>query len=155
MAYLEVGSVAPEFSLPDEKGKLHSLADYEGKKIVLYFYPKDDSYGCITEACQFRDDYDEYKKAGVEILGVSVDGQKSHMKFIAKYDLRFTLLTDPTFETLEAYGVWSKKSIYGKTFLGVRRTTYVIDEDRKIVKVFEKVKPKGHSQEILASFNQS
>jgi peroxiredoxin Q/BCP len=152
MAYVEIGSKAPEFSLPDENGKLHSLADYKGKKVVLYFYPKDDSYGCVTEACEFQDDYDEYQKAGVVILGVSIDGQKSHMKFITKYDLRFTLLTDHTFETLEAYGVWSKKSIFGRTFLGVQRTTYVIDEEGKVVKVFDKVKPKGHSKMILACF---
>ena len=153
MAYLEIGLMAPEFSLPDEHGKLHSLIDYRGKKLVLYFYPKDDSYGCINEACEFRDDYDEYEKAGVEILGISVDGQSAHMRFIAKYDLQFTLLTDPTFETLEAYGVWSEKSIFGKSFLGVRRTTYVIDEEGKVVNIFTRVKPKGHSKEILASFN--
>lgn len=155
MAYLEIGADAPEFSLPDEHGKLHNLVDYRGRKLVLYFYPKDDSYGCINEACNFRDDYDEYKKAGVEILGVSVDGQSSHMRFIAKYDLQFTLLTDPNFETLEAYGVWTPKTIYGKTRWGIKRTTYVINEEGKVVSIFTKVKPKGHSREILATFQSS
>lgn len=152
MATLAIGSVAPAFSLPDEHGELHSLSDYRGKKVVLYFYPKDDTSGCTTEACEFRDDYDEYEKAGVVILGVSKDGQKSHTKFKEKYDLPFTLLSDESTEVQQAYGVWGEKSMYGRQYMGTMRTTYVIDEEGKVVAAFEKVKPKGHSQEILASF---
>jgi peroxiredoxin Q/BCP len=154
MAYLEIGSTAPAFTLPDENGKLHSLADYKGKRVVLYFYPKDDTSGCTTEACEFRDDYDAYEKAGVVILGVSKDGQKSHTKFKTKYDLPFTLLSDESTEMQQAYGVWGEKSMYGKKYMGTFRTTYVIDEEGKVVKVFEKVKPKGHSQMILSSFEE-
>ena len=154
MAYLEVGSFAPAFTLPDENGKVHSLVDYRGRKVVLYFYPKDDTSGCTTEACEFRDDYDVYEKAGVVILGVSKDGQKSHTKFKEKYDLPFTLLSDESTEVQQAYGVWGEKSMYGKKYMGTMRTTYVIDEEGKVVNVFEKVKPKGHSQEILASFEK-
>jgi peroxiredoxin Q/BCP len=152
MAYLEIGSKAPVFNLPDENGELHSLADYRGKRVVLYFYPKDDTSGCTAEACEFRDDYDQYEEAGVVILGVSKDGQKSHTKFKTKYDLPFTLLSDESTEMQQAYGVWGEKAMYGKTYMGTFRTTYVIDEEGKVVKVFENVKPKGHSQMILESF---
>ena len=152
MTLLKEGSAAPVFSLPDENGDIHSLSDYKGKRVVLYFYPKDNTSGCTTEACEFRDDYDEYEKAGVVILGVSADDQKSHTKFKEKYELPFTLLSDESHEMLEAYGVWGTKKMYGREYMGILRTTYVIDEEGKIVSVFEKVKPKGHSQEILASF---
>ena len=154
MEYLPVGSIAPDFTLPDENGDMHSLSDYRGKKVVLYFYPKDDTSGCTTEACEFRDDYDVYEKAGVVILGVSKDGQKSHTKFKTKYDLPFTLLSDESTEMQQEYGVWGTKKMYGREYMGTYRTTYVIDEEGKIVKVFEKVKPKGHSQMILASFEE-
>ena len=152
MAILNEGSNAPDFVLMDENEQAHSLSDYRGKRIVLYFYPKDDTPGCTTEACEFRDDYDAYAEAGVVILGVSPDSPKSHKKFKEKYNLPFILLSDESHEVLEAYGVWGTKKMYGKEYMGVFRTTYVIDEDGTIVKVFEKVTPKGHSEEILSVF---
>ena len=153
MAILKEGSTAPDFVLMDQNEQAHSLSDYRGKRIVLYFYPKDDTPGCTTEACEFRDDYDAYAEAGAVILGVSPDSPKSHKKFKEKYNLPFTLLSDETHEVLEAYGVWGAKKMYGKEYMGVFRTTYVIDEDGNIVKVFEKVSPKGHSQAILGVFS--
>ena len=152
MDTLKEGSKAPDFVLKDENEQEHRLSDYRGKRVVLYFYPKDDSSGCTTEACEFRDDYDAYQEADVVILGVSPDSPKSHTKFKEKYDLPFTLLADESHEVLEAYGVWGTKKMYGKEYMGVFRTTYVIDEDGNIVKVFENVSPKGHSQEILDVF---
>jgi thioredoxin-dependent peroxiredoxin len=152
MDTLKEGSKAPDFVLEDENEQEHRLSDFRGKRVVLYFYPKDDSSGCTTEACEFRDDYDAYKEADVVILGVSPDSPKSHKKFKEKYNLPFTLLADESHEVLEAYGVWGTKKMYGKEYMGVFRTTYVIDEDGNIVKVFENVSPKGHSQEILSVF---
>jgi peroxiredoxin Q/BCP len=116
----------------------------------LYFYPKDDTPGCTTEACEFRDDYAEYDKAGVVILGVSPDSPKSHKKFKEKYNLPFVLLADEDHQVCEIYGVWGKKSMYGKEYNGVLRTTFLIDKEGKLVEIFEKVKPKGHSQQILS-----
>ena len=153
MTILQEGTSAPDFVLMDENEQAHRLSDYRGKRIVLYFYPKDDTPGCTTEACEFRDDYDVYDEAGVVILGVSPDSPKSHKKFKEKYNLPFLLLSDESHEVLEAYGVWGAKKMYGKEYMGVFRTTYVIDEDGNIVKVFEKVSPKGHSQEILSVFS--
>jgi len=153
MAILQEGSIAPDFVLMDQNEQAHSLSDYRGKRVVLYFYPKDDTPGCTTEACEFRDDYDAYAEAGVVILGVSPDSPKSHKKFKEKYNLPFTLLSDESHEVLEAYGVWGAKQMYGKEYMGVFRTTYVINEDGTVVKVFEKVSPKGHSQEILGVFS--
>lgn len=147
---LEKNFIAPDFELPDENGKLHKLSDYKGKNVLLYFYPKDDTTGCTTEACEFRDDYDEYEKAGVIILGVSPDSSKSHKKFKEKYDLPFVLLADEDHQVCEIYGVWGEKSMYGKKFYGVMRTTFLIDKEGKLVEIFEKVKPKGHSQQILS-----
>ncbi len=149
---LEEGTIAPDFSLFDQQGNNHTLSDYRGTKVVLYFYPKDDTSGCTAEACSFRDDYSAYKKAGVEIIGVSPDSQKSHEKFVNKYELPFTLLADTEHKVCEAYGVWGKKKMYGKEYFGVLRTTFVIDEDGKIKKIFEKVKPNEHSAEVLAVF---
>lgn len=147
---LEKNFIAPDFELPDENGKLHKLSDYKGKNVLLYFYPKDDTTGCTTEACEFRDDYDEYEKAGVIILGVSPDSSKSHKKFKEKYDLPFVLLADEDHQVCEIYGVWGEKSMYGKKYYGVMRTTFLIDKEGKLVEIFEKVKPKGHSQQILS-----
>ena len=152
MAILQEGSSAPDFVLMDESEKVHRLSDYRGKRVVLYFYSKDDTPGCTTEACEFRDDYDVYDEAGVVILGVSPDSPKSHAKFKEKYNLPFTLLSDESHEVMEAYGVWGAKQMYGKEYMGVLRTTYVIDVNGIIVKAFEKVSPKGHSQEILGVF---
>jgi thioredoxin-dependent peroxiredoxin len=144
------GTTAPVFELTDETGKIHKLGDYAGKKVVLYFYPKDDTPGCTTEACSFRDNYSAYVKAGVTILGVSPDSVKSHAKFKEKYDLPFPLLADEGHKVCEAYGVWGRKKMMGKEYDGVFRTTFIIDEQGKILKVFENVKPPEHSKEILA-----
>lgn len=144
------GKPAPVFELADETGKVHKLADYAGKKIVLYFYPKDDTPGCTTEACNFRDDYSAYVKAGVVILGVSPDSVKSHAKFKEKHGLPFPLLADEGHKVCDAYGVWGRKKMMGREYDGVFRTTFVIDEQGKVLKVFENVKPPDHSKEILA-----
>lgn len=146
---IPAGSPAPEFTLLDENSQPRSLSDYRGNPVVLYFYPKDDTPGCTTEACSFRDDYGEYEKAGVIILGVSPDSPKDHAKFKAKYNLPFTLLADPDHKVCEAYGVWGRKKFMGKEYDGVFRTTFLIGSDGAIIKVFENVKPDGHSQEVL------
>ena len=151
---LDENTKAPDFSLVDQNGKLRQLSDYKGKDIVLYFYPKDDTSGCTTEACAFRDDYDEYKKADVEIIGVSPDPQKSHEKFANKYELPFTLLADTDHAVCEAYGVWGKKQMYGKEYFGVLRTTFLINKEGNIIKVFNNVKPNGHSVQVLAALNE-
>ena len=151
---LSVGVTAPDFTLPDQNGKEHKLSDYRGKPVVLYFYPKDDTSGCTKEACGFRDDYSAYQQAGVVILGVSPDSPKSHTNFIAKYELPFTLLADTEREVLKLYGAWGLKKMYGREYEGVLRTTYLIDADGKIAKVYEKVKPAAHSAQILADLEQ-
>lgn len=150
---LKQGAVAPDFELEDENGVPHKLSDYRGKFVVLYFYPKDDTPGCTTEACNFRDDYSAYTKAGVVILGVSPDNVKSHAKFKMKHQLPFTLLADINHEVCVTYGVWALKKMMGREYFGVMRTTYLIGPDGKIVKVFEKVKPADHSAEVLAAIN--
>ncbi len=149
---LKENTLAPDFTLPDENGEMHSLSKYLGRNVVLYFYPKDDTPGCTAEACKFRDDYSAYEKTDVVILGVSPDSPKSHAKFKAKYQLPFSLLSDENHEVLSKYGAWGKKKMYGKEYDGVLRTTYIIAKDGKILKVFENVKPAEHSAEILASF---
>ncbi len=141
---------APEFTLQDETGKTRSLSEYLGKNVVLYFYPKDDTPGCTIEACSFRDDYSSFDQAGVVILGVSADTPKSHAKFKEKYHLPFTLLSDVDHQVCELYGVWAMKKMMGKEYMGIMRTTYLIGKDGMIKKVFENVKPAGHSQEILS-----
>lgn len=140
---------APDFSLIDENGIEKRLSDYHGKSVVLYFYPKDDTPGCTTEACSFRDDYSAYENAGVTILGVSPDSPKSHLKFKTKYQLPFTLLADENHEVCELYGVWGRKKFMGREYDGVFRTTFLISPDGIIIKVFENVKPAEHSQELL------
>ena len=151
---IEAGQTAPDFQLADQDGKTHKLSDYGGKPVVLYFYPKDDTPGCTTEACNFRDDYSAYEKAGAVILGVSVDDEKSHAKFVNKYDLPFTLLADVEKEVVNAYGVWGQKKMFGKAYDGIFRTTFLIDKDGEIARVFEKVKPDGHSGEVLAAIQE-
>lgn len=146
---IQSGQKAPDFSLPDETGKEHRLSDYLGKPVVLYFYPKDDTSGCTTEACNFRDDYSQYDDAGVVILGVSPDNAKSHLKFKNKYHLPFTLLADVDHKVCELYGVWGRKKMMGREYDGVFRTTFLISETGNILKVFEKVKPAEHSQEVI------
>lgn len=145
------GTKAPEFELKDNQGKVHKLSDYLGKTVVVYFYPKDDTTGCTTEACSFRDSYADFEKAGVPVIGISPDSESSHSKFIDKYELPFTLLSDPDHKTCEAYGVWGLKKFMGREYDGVFRTTFVVGPDGTIIKVFEKVKPTDHSLEVLAA----
>jgi peroxiredoxin Q/BCP len=147
---LKEGMIAPDFELMDQEGKLHKLGDYRGKEIVLYFYPKDDTPGCTVEACNFRDNFEVFKSAGVEILGISPDSMKSHAKFQQKHGLPFPLLADENHKVCEVYGVWGIKKFMGKEYFGVYRTTYVIDEEGLIKKIFENVKPSEHAQEILS-----
>lgn len=148
---LTAGNAAPDFALLDENGQLRRLTDFRGQGVVLYFYPKDDTPGCTTEACAFRDDYSAYQQAGVTIFGVSPDSVKSHAKFRQKFDLPFPLLADAEHSVCEAYGVWGAKKFMGREYLGVLRTTFVIDAQGKIARVFENVKPAGHSTEVLAA----
>lgn len=148
---LKIGDKAPEFSLPDQEGKTHSLKDYKGKKVVLYFYPKDDTPGCTKEACNFRDDYTKIKKLGAIILGVSKDKVSSHKKFSEKYELPFPLLSDESTEMIKSYDAWKPKKFMGREFLGVVRITYIIDEKGKISHVFPQVKPDVHSKEVIAA----
>jgi peroxiredoxin Q/BCP len=144
------GIPAPEFALPDEAGTLRTLSDFRGHPLVLYFYPKDDTPGCTTEACNFRDNYSQYTQAGITILGVSPDSSKSHTKFKAKYELPFTLLADAEHKVCELYGVWGTKKNYGREYQGVFRTTFLIDANGIIIHVFKNVKPAGHAGEVLA-----
>jgi thioredoxin-dependent peroxiredoxin len=140
---------APEFTLVDETGTPRALSSFRGKPLVLYFYPKDDTPGCTQEACNFRDDYSDYEQARVTILGVSPDSPKSHTKFKAKFNLPFSLLADEEHKVADLYGVWGLKKFMGKSYEGIYRTTFLIDTEGQIVKVFENVKPAGHSAEIL------
>jgi peroxiredoxin Q/BCP len=146
---LAVGTQAPEFTTTDQDGTKRTLSDFKGKKVILYFYPKDNTSGCTKEACAFRDHFDEFRQLGVEILGVSVDSEKSHQSFVQKYALPFTLLADTDKRLVEAYGVWGEKNLYGKKYMGTNRVTYLIDEAGKIAAVFPKVKPETHAKDIL------
>lgn len=148
---LAEGKAAPAFSLESSEGKKVSLKDLKGKKVVLYFYPKDGTPGCTKEACAFRDAFKAYEDAGAVIYGVSPDDLKSHGKFINKFSLPFHLLADTDHAIAEKYGVWVEKSMYGKKYMGIERTTFVIDSAGKIAKVFPKVKVDGHSDEVLAA----
>jgi peroxiredoxin Q/BCP len=148
---LQEGTIAPDFTLTADGGGEVSLSSYRGKKVVLYFYPKDDTPGCTTEACSFRDDYSDIVGAGAIVLGVSPDTVKSHDRFKLKLELPFALLSDPDHAVAELYGAWGEKKMYGRTYMGIIRSTFIIDEGGKIIKVFPKVKPKEHSQEVLAA----
>ena len=148
---LEAGAKAPRFTLPSDEGRTVSLNDLKGKKVVLYFYPKDDTSGCTAQACEFRDNWKSVQAAGAVVLGVSPDGVTSHGKFKAKYQLPFPLLADEDHAVAEAYGAWGEKSMYGRKYRGILRTTFVIGADGRIEKVFQKVKPKGHAAEVLAA----
>jgi peroxiredoxin Q/BCP len=150
---ISAGIPAPDFTLPDETGQPHRLSDYRGQPVVLYFYPKDDTPGCTTEACNFRDGYGDYQRAGVVILGVSPDSPKKHAKFKEKYGLPFTLLADEGHRVADQYQVWGPKKFMGKSYEGILRTTFLIDAQGNIVKVFEKVKPDGHSREVLSALD--
>jgi len=147
---IQKGLPAPEFSLNDDEGRTRVLSEFKGTKVVLYFYPKDDTPGCTTEACNFRDDYSAYVDSGITILGISPDSVKSHQKFREKYRLPFSLLADEDHKVAEAFGVWGKKKFMGKEYMGVLRTTFIVDEKGRIAHVFEDVKPADHSKEILA-----
>ncbi|KRT76964.1 MAG: peroxiredoxin, peroxiredoxin Q/BCP [Armatimonadetes bacterium CSP1-3] len=146
---VEEGRPAPDFALQDAPGRTVRLRDFRGKRIVLYFYPKDDTPGCTTEACGFRDDYAAYAERDAVIIGVSPDGPAAHAKFAQKYDLPFILLADPDHAVAEAYGVWKEKQQFGRTYWGIERTTFVIDPRGRIDRIFRRVRPDGHSREVL------
>ncbi len=149
------GEEAPDFTLQADDERKVSLKDYRGKKVVLYFYPKDGTPGCTREATEFRDVAEEFAKEGAVILGVSKDGVKSHQKFKQKHELPFTLLSDPEGKVLDLYGVWKKKSLYGRTFMGTERTTFLIDENGIVKKIYRKVKAEGHAQVCLLDLKGS
>ena len=156
MSAVKEGAKAPEFNLPSSEGKEISLKDYKGKnRVVLYFYPKDDTPGCTVEACEFRDNIKKMEKSDAVVLGVSPDDLRSHDKFIEKFKLPFILLSDADKKVSEAYGVWVKKSMYGREYMGVARTTFIIGKDGKIEKIYEKVKPEGHAGEVLDHLNHA
>ena len=151
MALIEPGKKAPSFSLPDQAGKVHSLADYAGQPVVIYFYPKDDTPGCTKESCAFQDNLPKFKKSKAAVFGMSMLDSKSKAKFAAKYDLTFPLLADEDKSVMEKYGVWQEKSMYGRKYMGVARTTYLIGSDGKVVKRWDGVKVDGHAEEVLAA----
>ena len=146
---LKAGQLAPDFMLPDQDGKKHSLSDYGGKWVLVYFYPKDDTPGCTKEACAIRDDIPRFDKLKTKILGISVDSVKSHKKFAEKYNLPFTLLADDKKEVVNKYGVWQKKKFMGKEYMGTLRTSFLVDPAGKIAKIYESVKPDVHAKEVL------
>ena len=150
---LEVGVKAPDFTLPDQNGDLHSLSEYKGKKIILYFYPKDNTPGCTKQACGFAERYPQFIEKGAVVLGISKDSVASHKKFEEKYGLPFTILSDPELKVIQAYDVWQEKKNYGKTYMGVVRTTYLIDEEGKIVKAFDKVKAADNPEQMLGELS--
>ena len=149
---LKEGNAAPAFTANNANGETVRLKDLRGQKVVLYFYPKDDTPGCTKEACSFRDAFSVFKKRGIEVLGVSVDSEASHRKFAAKYNLPFTLLADPDHKIADAYRVYGEKKFMGRTYMGVKRMTFLINEKGKIQKVFEKVKPEEHARDVLEAF---
>lgn len=144
-----IGTRAPDFTLPDQEGKEHSLSDYKGKWVLLYFYPKDDTPGCTIEACTIRDQFKDFTKIGAVVLGVSTDSVASHKKFVSAYGLPFTLLADVHKEVVGQYGVFGEKKFMGKTYMGTRRTSFLIDPEGKIAKAYEKVKPEVHATEVI------
>lgn len=149
---LNVGDKAPAFSAKDQDGNTVKLSDLKGKKVALYFYPKDDTPGCTKQACSIRDGFPKLKKAGITVIGVSTDDKESHQNFIKKYKLPFTLLADTNKKVVEKYGVYGEKNMYGKKYMGVNRNTFLIDENGKIVKIFKRVKVEEHADEILKAF---
>ena len=151
---LNVGDKAPYFKLKNQDAKVISLADLKGKPIVLYFYPKDDTPGCTKEACNFRDEFPKFGKMKAEIIGMSADSVESHKKFVEKYNLPFNLLSDEGKEAIEKYGVWQEKSMYGKKYMGIVRTTFIIDASGKISKIFPKVKVEEHNNELMEALKE-
>jgi thioredoxin-dependent peroxiredoxin len=154
MALIDPGKRAPPFSLKDQDGQTHKLSDYSGQPIVLYFYPKDDTPGCTAETCAFRDNLPKFKKGKAAVLGVSILDEKSKAKFAAKYDVNFPLLADAAHEVAEKYGVWQEKSRYGRKYMGIARTTYLIGSDGKVAKRWDNVKVDGHAEEVLAAVQE-
>ena len=150
---LEMGTKAPDFTLPDQNGDLHSLSEYKGKKIILYFYPKDNTPGCTKQACGFAERYPQFIEKGAVVLGISKDSVASHKKFEEKYGLPFTLFSDPELKVIQAYDVWKEKMNYGKISMGVVRTTYLIDEEGKIAKAFDKVKAADNPEQMLGELS--
>ena len=151
---LNVNTKAPDFSLKDKDGNTVRLSDFLGKKVVIYFYPKDNTPGCTRQACAFRDNFDGFKEKDVVVIGISKDSEKSHVNFVAKYELPFILLSDPELEAIQAYDVWQEKKLYGKVSMGVVRSTYIIDENGMIEKVYAKAKPDTNASEILDFLNE-
>ncbi len=149
MSLVEPGKKAPAFSLKDQDGNVHRLADYEGRPVVLYFYPKDDTSGCTKEACAFQDNLPKFKSDKAAVLGVSILDEASKARFAAKYGLTFALLADADHEVADKYGVWKKKSLYGRSFMGIARTTYLIDRSGKIARRWDNVKVDGHAEQVL------
>ena len=149
----EEGTAAPDFTLTSDSGDPISLSSFRGRPVIVYFYPKDDTPGCTKQACGIRDAWGEFERSGAVVLGVSPDSEGSHVKFKQKFDLPFTLLADPEHSTAEAYGVWVEKSMYGKNYMGVERSTFVIDADGMVAKVMRKVKPETHTDEVLAALS--
>lgn len=145
---IKLGNKAPQFSLLDQNGEMHTMKQYLGKKVLLYFYPKDDTPGCTTEACNFRDGYKEFEKMGLVILGVSKDSVKSHKKFADKFKLPFPLLSDEEGKLVEAYDVWKKKKFMGREYMGIVRSSFLIDEQGKIAKIYDEVKASEHADEV-------
>ena len=152
MKHLKIGDKAPAFSCKDQNGNAIKLEDYKGKKVVLYFYPKDNTPGCTAQACNLRDNYSELGKNDIVILGASADDEKMHQKFIAKFDLPFPLLSDVDHTLLNLYGVWGEKKFMGKIYDGIHRTTFILDESHTIIEIIEKPKTKDHTAEILAAY---
>lgn len=150
----EVGKKAPAFTLPDQDGKEHSLKDYAGKWVLIYFYPKDDTPGCTIEACTIRDQFKDFKKIGAVVLGVSTDSVKSHKKFADAYELPFTLLADEKKEMVGEYGVWGEKKFMGRTYMGTKRVSFLINPEGKIAKVYENVKPADHAAEVVKDLKE-
>jgi thioredoxin-dependent peroxiredoxin len=153
MPLIEIGKKAPAFTLKDQDGKAHKLSDYEGRPVVLYFYPKDDTPGCTAEACAFRDNLVRFKSGKALVLGVSVLDEKSKARFAEKYDLTFPLLADADHEVADKYGAWQERSMYGRKYMGVARVTYLIGADGKVAQRWDKVKVEGHAEDVLAAVN--
>jgi thioredoxin-dependent peroxiredoxin len=153
MTSLKVGDKAPEFEGLNQNGEKINLKDFAGKKLILYFYPKDNTPGCTAESCNLNDNYDAWLEKGFEVVGVSPDSQKSHQNFIRKFGFRFNLISDPDKEILQAYGAWGLKKMYGKEYMGVLRKTFVIDENGVIQEIFDKVKTKDHTNQIIEALN--
>lgn len=151
---MEINKTAPDFNLPDQDGNKHKLSDYKGQWVLVYFYPKDNTPGCTTEACALRDNFPAFKKLKIQVFGISADSEKSHKKFVDKYQLPFSLLADEDKKTAKKYGVWQEKSMFGVKYMGMLRNSYLINPDGKIAKIYEKVKPSAHAEEVLKDIKQ-